>query len=526
MKDLRSGIGEFVRRWFAPREIIVRTSGRIQFICLSTRAQLIAAMMLGGVVLGALGASINLAVEQLHQYSRDIAVRQAESAYNALLTAFGDYVERAGDSIAAADAEVAALAARTDPAHGSLPPISQSDSILASMAGRGDATLKSALRDRLATFETDLRTVSDRNKLLVGELSGLKRDLQQAQSDRDRAIEAREAKAAQLAEQLNKSRLLGNRGDALQQELAEATARGAGAETRINGLTAKVGELEAQIQETERHAGDIEQQARQLTVALNAAIDQRNRLQNERAKMAGTVGDLQQELTSLQESQADFVANLAERARDNIDVMEKTVAMTGLDVDKLLQSVADENSGQGGPFIPAPPPSAADDGGGQKLMASVATLGDQVDRWEKLQLVLRSLPLTAPIDSYYISSGFGSRTDPFNGQRATHEGLDMVSKLRSEVLATAPGTVIFAGWKGGYGRAVEIDHGLGIVTRYAHLYAINVKVGDVVDYRQVIGKLGSSGRSSGPHVHFEVRYNGRPLDPMAFLKAGRYVFKG
>jgi murein DD-endopeptidase MepM/ murein hydrolase activator NlpD len=185
--------------------------------------------------------------------------------------------------------------------------------------------------------------------------------------------------------------------------------------------------------------------------------------------------------------------------------------------------MSEQESGEGGPFIPAP--VAAGDEGEQKLLASVATLGDQVDRWEKLQLILRSLPLTAPIDSYYISSSFGTRKDPFNGARAIHEGVDMVSKLRSEVLATAPGTVIFAGWKGGYGRVVEIDHGLGIVTRYAHLHAVNVKVGDVVDYRQEIGKLGSSGRSSGPHVHFEVRYNGRPLDPMAFLKAGRYVFK-
>jgi len=526
MKDLKARIDDGIRRWFAPREIIIRTSGRIQFICLSTRAQLIATTVLSGVVLGALGASINLAVEQLHQYSRDIAVRQAESAYNELLTAFGDYVERAGDSIAAADAEVAALAARTNPAGGSLPAPSVPDSMLASMAGRGDAALKSALRDRLTMFETDLRTVSERNKLLVGELSDLKRELQQAQFDRDTAIEARQAKAAQLADEANKSRLLGNRGDALQKELAAVTARGASAETRINSMTAKVASLEAEIHETNLRAGDIEQQARQLTVALNTAIDQRNRLQNERARMAGTIGDLRQQLASLQESQANFVANLAERARGNIDVMEKTVAMTGLDVDKLLRSVAEENSGEGGPFIPAPSPSVTGNENEQKLLASVATLGDQVDRWEKLQFILRSLPLTAPIDSYYISSAYGTRMDPFNGARALHEGVDMVSKLRSEVLATAPGTVIFAGWKGGYGRVVEIDHGLGIVTRYAHLYAINVKVGDLVDYRQEIGKLGSSGRSSGPHVHFEVRYNGRPLDPMAFLKAGRYVFKG
>lgn len=526
MKDLKARIGEGIRRWFAPREIIIRTSGRIQFICLSTRAQLIASGVLGGVVLGALGASINLAVEQLQQYSRDIAVRQAESAYNELLTAFGDYVERAGDSIAAADAEVAALAARNDPAAAALPESSAHSEVFASLSSRGDAALQSALRDRLTTFESDLRNVSERNKVLVGELSDVKRQLQKAQSDRDVAIEARQAKAAQLAEEIGRSHELNNRGDELEQQLAEVTARGASAETRIDSLTAKVADLEAQVQETERHADDIADQARQLTVALNMALEQRNRLQNERARMVGTVGDLRQQLASLQDSQADFVANLAERARDNISEMEKTVSMTGLDVNKLLQSVVAENSGQGGPFVPATAPANVDDEGGQKLLASVATLGDQVDRWEKLQFILRSLPLTAPIDSYYISSAYGARMDPFNGERAIHEGLDMVGKLRSDVLATAPGTVSYAGWKGGYGRVVEVDHGLGITTRYAHLYAINVKVGDVVDYRQVIGKLGSSGRSSGPHVHFEVRYNGRPLDPMAFLKAGRYVFKG
>ena len=191
MKGLKAKVGNGVRRWFAPREIIIRTSGRIQFICLSTRAQLIASTVLGGVVLGALGASINLAIEQLHQYSRDIAVRQAESAYNDLLTAFGDYVERAGDSIAAADAEVAALVSRNDPANPQ-PQAAQADGVLASLSvGGGDSALKTALRDRLGAFETDLRTVSERNKLLVGELSNLKRELQQAQFDRDTAIEAR-----------------------------------------------------------------------------------------------------------------------------------------------------------------------------------------------------------------------------------------------------------------------------------------------------------------------------------------------
>lgn len=524
MNELKRTTADFVRRWFAPREIIVRTSGRIQFICLSTRAQLIAATVLGGVVFGALGASINLAVEQLNQYSRDIAVRQAESAYNELLTAFGDYVARAGDTIAAADAEVAALAARNVPAAEGAGSSIADDTMMASLAERGDAALKDALRDRLGAFETDLRTVSERNKSLVAELSNVKRELQQVEFERDAAIEARQAKAAQLAEEISKSRLLSNRGDALQRELADAQERGSSSESRINALNMKVAALEAELDETNRHAGDIATQARQLTAALGAAIEQRNRLQNDRANLSGTIGDLKSQLVALQESQASFVSDLAARARDNVDLMEKTVEMTGLDVEKLLADVAAQNTGQGGPYIPAS--YEADDAGGQKLMASVETLGDEVERWERLQLILRSLPLTAPIDSYYISSAFGARMDPFNGERAVHEGIDMVGKLRSEVLATAPGTVTFAGWKGGYGRVVEVDHGLGITTRYAHLYSIDVKVGDAVNYRQMIGKLGSSGRSSGPHVHFEVRYAGKPLDPMGFLKAGRYVFKG
>ncbi|MBL8709748.1 MAG: M23 family metallopeptidase [Rhodospirillaceae bacterium] len=197
--------------------------------------------------------------------------------------------------------------------------------------------------------------------------------------------------------------------------------------------------------------------------------------------------------------------------------------MTGLSVEQLL-SVAEQKVGKGGPFLPLPAPGA--DETEQKLLENVATLDDEVARWEKLQVVLRSVPLAAPVDHYYISSGFGSRVDPFNGKRARHEGLDLVGSLRSDVLATAPGTIIHAGWRGNYGRMVEIDHGMGIVTRYAHLDSVSVKVGDVVGYRQLVGKLGSSGRSSGPHVHYEVLYNDKPLDPMGFLKAGRYVFKG
>jgi murein DD-endopeptidase MepM/ murein hydrolase activator NlpD len=140
--------------------------------------------------------------------------------------------------------------------------------------------------------------------------------------------------------------------------------------------------------------------------------------------------------------------------------------------------------------------------------------------------VLRSIPLFAPLDSFSLMSGFGARSDPFTGQAAMHYGLDLSAPLRTPVMATAPGTVVVAGWRSRYGRMVEIDHGNGLRTRYAHLYKINVRRGQKVDFREPIGLLGSSGRSTGPHVHYEVLVNGEPTDPNKFLRAGKDVFKG
>ena len=132
----------------------------------------------------------------------------------------------------------------------------------------------------------------------------------------------------------------------------------------------------------------------------------------------------------------------------------------------------------------------------------------------------------SPLDNFALMSGFGARHDPFTGQAAMHYGLDMSAPMRTPVMATAPGTVVVAGWKSRYGRMVEIDHGNGLRTRYGHLYKINVRRGQKVDFREVVGLLGSSGRSTGPHVHYEVLVNGEPTDPNKFLRAGKDVFKG
>jgi murein DD-endopeptidase MepM/ murein hydrolase activator NlpD len=133
------------------------------------------------------------------------------------------------------------------------------------------------------------------------------------------------------------------------------------------------------------------------------------------------------------------------------------------------------------------------------------------------QLSAEIRPTGRPVMSGYISSYFGERMDPFNGEEAFHKGLDFASDAGADVLAVGQGVVSWAGPRAGYGVLVEINHGNGFVTRYAHNSSVDVAVGDTVQRGQAIAVVGSSGRSTGPHVHFEVLKNGRQIDPMAFI---------
>ena len=124
-----------------------------------------------------------------------------------------------------------------------------------------------------------------------------------------------------------------------------------------------------------------------------------------------------------------------------------------------------------------------------------------------------SMPVIVPVEKLYVASRFGRRRDPFTRRWARHEGIDLAGPSRQPIFATASGRVTFAGRNGAFGRMVEIDHGHGVVTRYGHLYRAHVKRGDQVTVGQTIAALGNSGRSTGPHVHYEVRYKDKPLDP-------------
>ena len=150
---------------------------------------------------------------------------------------------------------------------------------------------------------------------------------------------------------------------------------------------------------------------------------------------------------------------------------------------------------------------------------------EKLIKWQSMHMILKRLPITAPVRSYYVSSSYGRRKDPFTNKWSFHSGIDLGGTKGQSIFAPAPGKVSSVSKTGPYGKMIEIDHGFNIKTRYGHLKKILVNRGDTVDFKQKIGKVGNTGRSTGSHLHYEVWYKNKVLDPSRFLKAGKYVFK-
>src|SRR5205085_2184401 len=188
--------------------------------------------------------------------------------------------------------------------------------------------------------------------------------------------------------------------------------------------------------------------------------------------------------------------------------IERLLASTGVDVKHMFAQLGVER-GLGGPFIAPPAGSIAPTMSPEKTAA--------------LRNLIKTLPVTAPLESYEFGSPFGVRGDPINGHQAYHTGVDLKAPYKTPVYATAAGVVTYSGYRADYGKVVEIDHGNGISTRYAHLHRQTVSVGQRIAGHSQIGFLGSTGRATGPHVHYEVLVNGEPQDPEKFLGLARVV---
>jgi murein DD-endopeptidase MepM/ murein hydrolase activator NlpD len=186
----------------------------------------------------------------------------------------------------------------------------------------------------------------------------------------------------------------------------------------------------------------------------------------------------------------------------------------------------DQVPAQGGPYIPVAPQQEVSLESMEQQMAGLSELlRDRSDKLVALETLLQQdrldkkmLPSVAPITSAWYASNFGWRIDPFTGHNAMHEGVDYMVPAGTPIFASAGGVVVFADTHPQYGNMVEIDHGNEVITRYAHASKLLVKVGDVVRRGHEIAKVGSTGRSTGNHLHFEVRYKGTAQNPVRFLQ--------
>jgi murein DD-endopeptidase MepM/ murein hydrolase activator NlpD len=223
---------------------------------------------------------------------------------------------------------------------------------------------------------------------------------------------------------------------------------------------------------------------------------------------------LQTSLDQVERRQTAALSSVEDSLESRGRRMRGVIADLGLDMAQL--EAATPRIGMGGPFVPVK--LAPDAGAFERQLYRINVSRAQVER---LNRTLALVPYRKPvIGEVEFTSGFGVRNDPFLGRPAMHTGLDFRAASGDPIRATANGKVVSSGWAGGYGRMVEIDHGNGLATRYGHMSEIHVKVGDQIKIGQVIGAVGSTGRSTGPHLHYETRIDGEAVDPQKFLRAG------
>jgi murein DD-endopeptidase MepM/ murein hydrolase activator NlpD len=510
-------------RAFRDREVFVRSAGEVRFAAVSSRRQMGIAGLVAVLVLWSLYVTVVYfsydsrlaesdakiaevrAAYQRIVAERDIAMQQSSEAYRSLLASVSNGSSGGSTVGVASEYELIALRTRT-----------------------------SLLGQQVADLQTQLAGVSDERARLAAsddalakERDSLTQQLAALQQERSNLADNVTDLKGQLEGDRARYADLGRARDDLADKLKTAETDNSGLHDKNDDNAARIASLESNLSELQ---------------------DQRDKMAAERGTLDQKVGDLQHHLASLQADQQALVKRLSERAASNSNQAERTIAMTGLNVDKLLAEVMrDDDSGgpsgsgknaktakaaktatgKGGPFVALKTGHQSDD---QNSLHSVeidrlvSALDSQEDRRAGLRKILERLPLASPIEHYRIMSPFGPRIDPFNGRYAMHEGVDLASTPGAPVLATAPGIVTFAGWDGSYGKMVEIDHGMGIHTRYAHLRTIVTEVGRRVSAGTQIGVVGSTGRSTGPHVHYEIRVDDHPHNPVKFIQAGEYVF--
>lgn len=296
--------------------------------------------------------------------------------------------------------------------------------------------------------------------------------------------------------------------------LLDREARVASSESRLRAYGDDVGKVAEDLERrqdfidkvTQAHIGDLPQEAQQgetVSNSTSAATETINKVSMALPQAAA--------LARIEARQLAFIEGMTRAADRRSAAAEARLVRLGLNPRAMLARL-DDKTAQGGPFSAL---STATDG---SIDPRFQRFGLSLARMEALERSLAALPQALPASLDYISSGFGYRADPFTGGADFHPGLDFKGPTGAPIYAAARGTVSFVGQRSGYGNVVEVTHGNGLVTRYAHMSGFRTSVGKPVKPGELIGLIGNTGRSTGPHLHFEVRIHDRPVNPRPFLE--------
>jgi len=292
--------------------------------------------------------------------------------------------------------------------------------------------------------------------------------------------------------------------------LLEREARIAGAESRVSTYRRDVDQVAADLQRRQAFIEQVvkselgalpEQAGPDGGESLSPSGPDKKAITRISLTLSGAAG-----LAGIEQRQLAFAEQLTRLADSRAASAEAAIRRLGLNPRLMLAKMNDRRA-QGGPLL----------GAASGLAPQFQKLGLSLARMGALEDGLAAVPHNLPASLEYISSGFGYRSDPFTGAAAFHAGLDFRGPVGAPIHAAAKGTVSFAGVRQGYGNCIEISHGNGLLTRYAHMSAFRARVGQAVAAGDTIGAIGNSGRSTGPHLHFEVRINDQPVNPRPFL---------
>lgn len=263
--------------------------------------------------------------------------------------------------------------------------------------------------------------------------------------------------------------------------------------------------------------GELEGTLDLVAQALAETAAERDAMAADADEAVQVAGDLDLEIRLMEERNDAIFRQLEDALTVSVEPLDAMFREAGMDPDELIDAVRDGYSGQGGPLTPltlsTSGSAAADD-----AAVRANRILDSLDRINLYRIAVGQVPFSMPLrDAFRYTSGFGLRWD------RAHEGVDMAGPVGTPVLSTADGVVTYAGWQNGYGWLIKVQHEFGIETRYAHLNAIGVQVGQRVSRGEHIGDMGNSGRSTGSHLHYEIRIGGEAVNPMTYIGAGNDV---